>query len=90
MNIELFYTVGCQKCADAREGLKVAAFAVSANVEWREINVLEELDYAVELGVLNLPALAIDRKLVFSSLPTPAQLTKELKQRLAQESPHGH
>lgn len=86
MNVELFYTAGCNKCADAREELKTAARQVIPDIVWREINVLEELDYAVELGVLTLPAVAIDRKLVFASLPTPTQLAQALQQRRSQES----
>jgi thioredoxin 1 len=90
MNVELFYTVGCSKCADAREELKSAARQVVPDVVWREVNVLDELDYAVELGVMTLPAVAIDKKLVFASLPTPAQLTKALQQHRSQESTDGH
>ena len=86
MKVELFYSPGCQKCAAAREGLRAAAEQVIPDLVWRDLNVLEELDYAVELGVLTLPAMAIDRKLVFSSLPTPAQLVKVLRQRRAQEA----
>ena len=48
--------------------------AAAGDLEWRSLNVLEELDYAVELGVLSLPAIAIDGELVFAALPTPKQL----------------
>jgi thioredoxin 1 len=90
MNVEFFYTVGCDKCANAREKLKATAHQTFPGITWREINVLEELDYAVELGVLTLPAIAIDRKLVFASLPTPAQLAQALQQHSNQESIDGH
>lgn len=40
---------------------------------WREVNVLKEFDYAVSLGVLSMPAIAINGELKFSSLPTPEQ-----------------
>lgn len=83
MKVELFYSPGCQKCAAAREGLRQAAEQVAPNLLWRELNVLEELDYAVELGVLTLPAIAIDRELVFSSLPTPTQLAEALRRRVS-------
>jgi protein-disulfide isomerase len=36
--------------------------------------VLDQLDYAVELGVLTLPSIVIDGKLVFTSMPTATQL----------------
>ncbi len=80
MKIELFHTPGCAKCAGATTALKVAAEAVPG-VEWREVNVLDDLDRAVDLGVLTLPALAVDGKLVFTTLPTAEQLVAELRRR---------
>ena len=81
MKIELFYTPGCEKCADARDDLKATAEKVIPGITWRELNALDELDYAVELGVVSLPAIAIDGEVVFSSLPTCRQLRRELARR---------
>lgn len=78
MKLELFYSPGCVRCAEARDGLKTAALGVVPDLIWRELNVLEELDYAVQLGVLTLPAVAIDGELVFTSLPTKRQLCAAL------------
>lgn len=86
MKVELFYTPGCHDCAAAQASLKAAAHEAVAYIEWRELNILDELDYAVELGVLTLPAIAIDGELVFSSLPTPQQLRKALIGRTARET----
>jgi thioredoxin 1 len=83
MKIELFYTPGCQQCADARDGLKAAAEELIFGVVWRELNALDELDYAVSLGVVSLPAIAIDGRLVFSSLPTSQQFRRELTKQSA-------
>ncbi|MBN9459695.1 MAG: thioredoxin [Bordetella sp. SCN 67-23] len=80
MKIELFFTPGCAKCAGATTALRAAAETVSG-VEWREVNVLDDLDRAVDLGVLTLPALAIDGKLAFTALPTAEQLVAELRRR---------
>lgn len=85
MNVELFYTEGCSKCAAAREELKTTAQNAVPQVVWREVDVLKELDYAVELGILSLPALAINKELVFTSLPTAAQLAKALQERIGRE-----
>lgn len=82
MKIELFQTDGCQSCADARESLRAQAQQVVPGVEWRDVDVVAEFDYAVELGVMALPALAVDGELAFTTLPTPAQLAGELKRRL--------
>ena len=81
MKIELFYTPGCEKCGSARDDLKATAEQVIPGIVWRELNALDELDYAVELGVLTLPAIAIDGEVVFSSLPTCRQLRHELTKR---------
>ena len=78
MKIELFHSAGCSQCAAAQASLKGVAQQTIEDIDWREINVLEELDYAVELGVFTLPTIAIDGKLVFSSLPTPQQLRDAL------------
>jgi thioredoxin-like negative regulator of GroEL len=86
MKVELFYSPGCHECAAAQASLRAAAQKANARVKWRELNVLDELDYAVELGVLTLPAIAIDGKLVFSSLPTPQQLRKALIKHTARET----
>lgn len=81
MKVELIYAPGCAECMTARVDLRSAAEAAVAGVEWAEVDVLDALDYAVELGVLTLPALAIDGSLVFAALPTPAQLRDELLRR---------
>ena len=86
MKIELFYAPGCEKCAASRGTLKAAAQKAVHNLEWRELNILENMDYAVELGVLTLPAIAVDGELVFSSLPTPQQLREALIRRTAGEA----
>lgn len=81
MKIELFHAPGCSRCAAARESLKAAAEAAVTGLEWREVDVLDEMDYAVERGVLSLPAVVIDGELVFSTLPTPQQLRAALISR---------
>jgi len=89
MKIELFYSPGCQRCDAARAGLKSTAEKTLADVSWAwaELNVLEHLDYAVELGILTLPAIAIDGALVFTSLPTASELAAELSQRTRRQRP---
>jgi glutaredoxin len=85
MKVELFHAPGCSRCAAARDDLKAAAAMAVAGLEWREINVLEEMDYAVEHGVLSLPAIVIDGELAFSTLPTLQQLSAALVRRFARE-----
>lgn len=80
IKVEVFSSPGCGKCGHARDVLRRLA-AEMDSVEWREVNVLEEMDYAVALGVLSTPAIAIDGELVFSSLPSAAKLRSALEAR---------
>lgn len=81
MKVELFYTPGCEKCGDSKDALRATAIEFMPDLVWRELNVLDEIDHAVELGVLTVPSIAIDGKVVFSSLPTCRQLRRELVKR---------
>jgi thioredoxin 1 len=86
IKIEVLSTPGCSHCDRARESLKAVAQAFGEHrVTWRDVNLLDELDYAVELGVLTPPSLAIDGELVFAKLPSAAQLREELARRLDRE-----
>lgn len=81
MKIDLFYARGCGKCAANRQSLKTAAEGAGAAVEWRELDVLENMDYAVDLGVLTLPAIAIDGVLEFPALPSVKQLVDAIARK---------
>lgn len=83
IKVEVFSAPGCAKCAATREALRSMAESVGkGSITWRDLNVLEEMDYAVELGVMTPPSLAIDGELVFPALPTPEKLRDELLKRL--------
>jgi len=81
MKIEIFYTPGCFECDAAHAKLRKVAQESVKDLQWRELNVLDDLDYAVELGVLTLPSIAVDGELVFTSMPTVMQLRKALRKR---------
>ncbi len=86
IQVEVFTAPGCGKCGRAREVLKDIADAwVDADINWREVNILDELDYAVELGVLATPAIAIDGDLVFTALPSEKKLRQALRERLEEK-----
>ena len=85
VNVEVFSSPGCGKCSQAKQTLKkIAGDFGDEQVLWREVNILEEMDYAVELGVLSTPAIAIDGKLVFTSLPSVKKLRAALEAKLKQ------
>lgn len=82
MRIDVFYADGCGNCGAARQELKQAVLAAfPSGAAWNEIDIVKNLDYAVDLGVLTVPAIAIDGALVFAKLPTPQQLLSELVAR---------
>lgn len=83
IKVEVFSSPGCAKCSRARDVLKKVAEEVGGGrIDWREVNVLEELDYAVRLGVLSTPAIAVNGELLFTALPSETKLRKILEQRL--------
>jgi hypothetical protein len=88
--VELLHIPGCVRCADSREALRETAQAVAGEeLIWRDLDVIEHMEYAVTLGVLTLPAVAINGHLVFSSLPTPDQLRRALADPPAPPAFHG-
>jgi len=84
IKVEVFSSPGCGKCTQAKMVLKAIAEEIGQDkITWRDVNILEEMDYAVELGVMSSPAIAIDGKLIFSSLPSAAKLRAALDKQLA-------
>jgi hypothetical protein len=75
----VFVLPGCDRCSVGLDELKaVAASFGSAAFAWHERNLLQNIDDAVKLGILSSPAIAIDGKLAFTSLPSPQQLRDAL------------
>ncbi|WP_339673829.1 thioredoxin family protein [Dasania marina] len=84
ITIELFSASACNRCGEAKKRVQaiVEEFGEDA-VLYRELDVLEELDYAVSLGVLTTPAIAINGELVFTAIPSLKRMRDELQKRLA-------
>ncbi len=83
IRVEVFSSPGCGKCGHAKSVLKKLVETLGeGRIEWREVNILDEMDYAVDLGVLSTPAIAIDGELVFTGLPSTGKLRRELERRL--------
>jgi len=84
VDIEVFTSTVCSNCQRAsrvvEQLLEEAGFV---NVTWREVDVVEEIDHTVALGVLATPAIAIGGKLVFSALPSKQQLRNVIQYYLA-------
>jgi len=91
IKVEVFSSPGCGKCGHAKDVLRKLVNELGENaIAWRDVNILDELDYAVELGVLSTPAIAIDGELVFSTLPAPAKLRAALETRLKDSEEETH
>lgn len=83
LKIEIFSSPGCSKCGHAKEVLRNLAQELGGDkIQWREVNILDEMDHAVELGVLSTPSIAINSELIFTSLPSAKKLRAELESRL--------
>ena len=79
IKVEVFSSPGCGKCTQAKNMLKTMVDEMEeGQVTWREVNILEEMDYAVALGVMSSPSIAINGELAFSSLPSAKKLKGEL------------
>jgi len=81
--IEVFTAPGCGKCGKAKDDLEIVVHKLGdEKFEWREVNILQEMDYAIELGVLSTPSIAINGKLVFTALPSAKNLLQALERSL--------
>ena len=81
MSVEFFFAGGCSKCAEAREGLRQAAESTH-RVEWKEIDIAKDPNRAADVGVVSTPAVAIDGKLVFKTVPSASDLRDAVEARL--------
>jgi len=83
IKVEVFASPGCGKCGHAKVVLQKITEEIGGNkIEWREVNILDEMDYAVDIGVLSTPSIAINGELIFTSLPSAKKLRAELVKQL--------
>lgn len=77
--VELITTSWCPSCAAAERTLRrILGEVDDGTISFRMVDVLRELDYAVSLGVVSTPAIAIDGALAFSGLPADEVLRQRL------------
>lgn len=85
--VEVLTASGCGHCQQTRSLAKVViAELADERIHYREINVVEAIDYAVQLGMLATPAIALNGELVFASSPSKAVLRQAILARLAEFS----
>lgn len=81
--IEIFSAPNCNTCSKSIDLLKkIIKELGEASITWRKINVLEDIDRAVALGVITTPAIVINNQLVISGLPSSDRLRQEIVKRL--------
>lgn len=83
IKIEVFSAPGCSNCAEAKQALKCVVDELGEDrISWREVDLLEEIDYATNLGLMSSGGIAIDGELVFQRMPSADKLREELIRRL--------
>jgi len=83
---EVFFSTGCNKCRQATKMLRKLSEELGGDrIEWREVDVLAELEYAAALGVRAVPSIAVDGRLRFTGLPSLRMLRAELDRGLTDE-----
>jgi len=89
IDIEVFTSSVCSNCQRAsrmvEQLLKAPGFE---GIVWREVDVVEEIDYAVAMGVLATPAIFIGGELAFAALPSMQQLRNAIQRHLASGKPN--
>jgi len=88
VHLELFYSPYCPRCRRACRQLRALATAwPSEQLQLSELDVVQELDRAVALGVQRTPSLAIDGELLAGPVPAPGALDALVRQRLNDRQP---
>ncbi len=84
--VEVLTASGCGRCQNTKSLAKeLVAELDDDRLTYREIDVVAEIDYAVELGVMSTPAIALNGELVFTSQPSAAKLRQAIVSRLENE-----
>lgn len=79
LTIEVFSSPGCGKCGHAKIMLqKLVDELGKSQISWREVDILKEIDYAVEIGVLSTPAIAFNGELKFTGIPSNKNLRAQI------------
>ncbi len=83
--VEVLTASGCSRCQRTKTLAKAVISELrDVRIQYREINVVEEIDYAVQLGVMRTPAIAINSELVFLASPAATRLRQAILDRLGE------
>ncbi|PCI63258.1 MAG: hypothetical protein COB35_01295 [Gammaproteobacteria bacterium] len=86
--VEVFSAESCNRCFTAKQ--KIIKLIEQLNNEnsqqnttiitYHDVDVVENLDRAVALGILTTPSIVINDQLVYTNMPTMAELAAKLVQ----------
>jgi len=83
VQLELFTTNVCAYCVQAKDIMSGLVQELDDDqIRLDFVDVVENIDHAVELGVLTTPALVVNGKLVFAPLPERKMVLKVLEAEL--------
>jgi len=83
LKIELFSSTFCDRCEKVKQRIKEMLDQINDDaIIYRELDVLEHLDYAVSLGVLTTPTIVINGELALTGMPPIKNLKDELNKHL--------
>ena len=80
VSIEILYNARMQSLAAAKRTLlDLISELGQENSFYREVDIVEEVDHAVELGVLSSSSIAINGELIFAAMPSVSKLRTALE-----------
>ncbi len=83
VTIEIFCAPNCHRCGQAADRVQEVISEIdNPAIQWRKIDVVDEIDYAVSFSIRATPAIVINGKLVFTSLPSQQILRREIERWL--------
>jgi len=83
IDIEVFTVAGCNKCGRAEDLMREISAELGVDrLRWRTVDVVGNIDHAVELGVRATPSIAINGVLSFTGMPTRSALLHKIRQLL--------
>lgn len=81
--IEIFCAPNCARCRRAVTLVQEVIENINnSSVHWQKKDVVEEIDYAVSLGIRATPAIIINGKLTFTASPDKKTLQKIIMELL--------
>ena len=79
ISIEIFCAPNCNRCGRTVSLVQEVVEALNNElVDWRKVDIVEELDYAVELGIRATPSIVINHQLIFTASPDKQTLKQTI------------